>query len=202
MEKIGYDAFHCTGVTIPDIVNDHYKESVPVFYVGSYVDENGEGHGLNWAVQTNFKSNELDENHNIVIADYVNNRPVVGVVDGWGKDGREKTPDIESSFVFPSTLKYLGTPQKNSTEKKPSYYYEKLKSVTFDDLEHCQLTKIKNDIFMGCTSLEKVEIPNSVTSIGEFAFSGCTLKEIVIENCHTNVQSSNSVILVGFSLLN
>ena len=36
------------------------------------------------------------------------------------------------------------------------------------------VTSIGNSAFYGCTSLEKIELPDSVTSIGDSAFYGCT----------------------------
>ena len=36
------------------------------------------------------------------------------------------------------------------------------------------VTSIGNDAFYGCSGLTSVEIPNSVTSIGKYAFLGCT----------------------------
>lgn len=35
------------------------------------------------------------------------------------------------------------------------------------------VTSIGGFAFMGCTSLQSIDIPNGVTSIGSFAFSGC-----------------------------
>ena len=50
-------------------------------------------------------------------------------------------------------------------------------------------TSIGDYAFEGCTSLESIEIPNSVTSIGSSAFSGCTSL--------TNIEIPNSVTSIG-----
>ena len=50
------------------------------------------------------------------------------------------------------------------------------------------VTSIGNNAFSDCTGLTSVKIPNSVTSIGNYAFLGCTgLTSIVIPNSVTTI---------------
>ena len=50
------------------------------------------------------------------------------------------------------------------------------------------VTTIGNDAFLGCTSLQSIVIPNSVTSIGDWAFECCkSLQSIVIPESVTSI---------------
>ena len=64
-------------------------------------------------------------------------------------------------------------------------------SVT-DGVHNYSVTSIGDYAFEGCTSLEDITIPNSVTSIGNRAFYGCTSL--------TSVSIPNSVTSVGYDV--
>ena len=49
------------------------------------------------------------------------------------------------------------------------------------------VTNIGNYAFMFCSGLTSIEIPFSVTSIGEDAFYGCGNLDIIIDNSEKNV---------------
>ena len=68
--------------------------------------------------------------------------------------------------------------------KAHPWSYENVKQVTIDD----GVTTIGNFAFYGCTALTSINIPNSVTTIGNSAFSSCTtLTSINIPNRVTTI---------------
>ena len=77
---------------------------------------------------------------------------------------------------------------KNNTEianilfSQPTLKFDEDLSFYFDRIEKLpsSLTRIVDDLFINCYMLEKVIIPESVTTIGKRAFSGCSLSEINI----------------------
>lgn len=61
-----------------------------------------------------------------------------------------------------------------------------------------KLTSIRRDAFRGCKSLERITIPDGVTSIGVGAFEGCaTLKSVVIPDSVTEIGSNTGTIVGG-----
>ncbi len=69
-------------------------------------------------------------------------------------------------------------------EEDDSVHFPTLKHVTIPD----SVTSIGEGAFMGCTAMKTVTIGNGLTSIGELAFSGCTkLTSITIPNGVTSI---------------
>ena len=82
------------------------------------------------------------------------------------------------------------------TESNPLHYAHHLYlngEEVKDLLIPNSVTSIGNNAFDGCSGLTSVSIPNSVTSIGRFAFSGCSgLTSIVVEDGNTVYDSRNN----------
>ena len=65
------------------------------------------------------------------------------------------------------------------------------KSSILNNLIPNSVTSIENHTFSGCTGLTSVTIPNSVTSIEFYAFNGCSgLTSITIPNSVTSIGSN------------
>jgi hypothetical protein len=63
-----------------------------------------------------------------------------------------------------------------------------LQSITFNN---CTFTSIGSNCFSECSSLNNIQIPNSVTFIGNACFFGCTsLSNIQIPNSVTDIGSA------------
>jgi len=81
---------------------------------------------------------------------------------------------------------YKGLPVTR-IEEKGFYEYTTMTNISIPD----SVTSIGFSAFSGCSSLTSITIPNSVTSIGIFAFENCSSL--------TNVTIPNSVTSIGYS---
>ncbi len=82
-----------------------------------------------------------------------------------------------------------------SSSDNPLYYAHHLYSDENTEITKLVIpdgvTSIPNYVFSGCSGLTSVIIPNSVTSIGSSAFSGCSgLTSVIIPNSVTSIGSS------------
>ncbi len=78
---------------------------------------------------------------------------------------------------------YKGMPVTHIT-KKAFYKNEKITDVTIPD----SVTRIGDYVFSGCSSLTSITIPDSVTRIGDYAFYGCSsLTSITIPDSVTSI---------------
>ena len=98
-------------------------------------------------------------------------------------------------------IRYADTYLVEATDKTLSTYNikEGTKWIGYEAFASCKLTSIElpnslisigNSAFDGCSGLKSVEIPNSVTSIGSEAFSSCRgLTSVTIGNSVTSIGS-------------
>ena len=106
-------------------------------------------------------------------------------------------------YDCPLETLYLGRDLSYSTSKSCGYspLYDKytLKSVTIGN----SVTSIGDYAFYGCSGLTNIVIPNSVTNIGDYAFANCTrLKSVINFSNLTFIQKYGSVIYYANKIIN
>ena len=75
-------------------------------------------------------------------------------------------------------------------------------SITYQSLQY-SVTSIGRYAFIGCTGLTSITLPNSVTSIGDIAFRGCTgLTSITLPNSVTSIGVSAFNDCTGLTSIN
>ena len=88
------------------------------------------------------------------------------------------------AVVIPESVEYEGVAYAVTSIGRDAFYQCGLTSVTIPN----SVTSIGERAFSGCNGLKSVTIPNSVTSIGYGAFAGCTgLKSVTIPNSVTSI---------------
>ena len=95
------------------------------------------------------------------------------------------TPKYSGDLSIPSTIEYEGEVYSVTSIGSAFNGCTDLTSIEIPE----GVTSIGNYAFRGCTSLTSIEIPSSVTSIGDDAFRGCTSL--------TSIGMANSVSYIG-----
>ena len=110
-----------------------------------------------------------------------------------GKCGENVTYSLDSST---GELTISGTGNMDNynyydDDYSPFFYYHDIKTITINS----GVTSIGNYAFYGCTNLTSVTIPDSVTSIGDRAFERCTrLKSINVDTNNKNYLSIDGIL--------
>lgn len=103
---------------------------------------------------------------------------------------------IITLFVAPATvftanaadLDYLTYKIENGEATITACSTEAAGEITIpDEIDGAKVTRIGNSAFRECSLLQKVNIPETVTTIGMQAFNGCTFEEITIPDSVTKI---------------
>lgn len=115
------------------------------------------------------------------------------------KDGskpeQEKTVDItengateifpDEGYVLSKVTANVNVPTASGENKLNQLLAKTITEVTAEDM--AGVTKIGDYTFFQCYDLEKITLPNSITSIGKYAFSYSALKNITIPDGVTSI---------------
>ncbi len=233
--SIGYAAFYsCMSLSSITIVpNEALEISENVFYnTAAYNDE------TNWKDGVLYISNcvidtkkclvgdyQIKENtHTIAQMGFSGNTSLVSItmpntMKSIGSSAFVGCSNL-TSITIPNSVSYVGVNAFESTEWYKNYPEEVL--YINDILYKCNGDKftgtsisikkgtvtICSYAFEGCTSLESITIPSSITSIGGCVFSGCyNLTSIIVEsgnriydsreNCNAIIETASNTLLTG-----
>ena len=96
-------------------------------------------------------------------------------------------PSFTGTITIPETIKFYGNTYQITQIGERAFYEYKFKVVNIGN----SVTSIGTYAFYKCTGLTSVTIPNSVTSIGSGAFYSCTgLTSVTIPNSVTSIGNS------------
>ncbi len=94
----------------------------------------------------------------------------------WGGEGKYVgTPSYVGHITIPETVEYAGIVYTTVTIGDHAFYASELTEVTIPET----VTSIEEYAFEDCVNLKEIDIPNSVTIVGDWALSGCDSMERV-----------------------
>ena len=92
--------------------------------------------------------------------------------------------EYRGDFIIPRKVTYREREYRVTGIGENAFYYSAIFSIEIPET----ITNIGEDAFHGCTGLVSISIPNSIKSIGDVAFSFCSLlKTIVLPESVTDI---------------
>lgn len=134
-------------------------------------------------------ANAYDAEINGIYYNFLSRSKVAKVVnDKWtAGDSYGSTASYTGTIEIPASVEYEGATYTVTGIEDYAFYQSKVTSVTLPET----ITSIGNRAFTGCKSLNALTLPSGVTSIGDYAFNGCTsLSAMVIPEGVTTIGES------------
>lgn len=134
-------------------------------------------------------ANAYDAEINGIYYNFLNRSKVAKVVNDkweswWTESSSGQTPSYTGDIEIPATVEYEGTTYTVTAIEDYAFYWSKVTSVTLPET----ITSIGAYAFYYCTSISGLTLPASVTSIGKSAFYHCSsLTSIVIPEGVTSI---------------
>ena len=160
------------GVQLTDEPTDFYIAIAPqTFCKGFYAEAVDADNNI--IPLTTFKSITVQRNHIVSMAQ---------------SELKPQTEPLHNQIWYTTSDNSTITPQNYNGNIISNTYTNGKGVITFD----CTQTAIGEDAFKNCTVLKSITIPNSVTSIGDFAFYGCAglTRRVTIPNRVTKIGNS------------
>lgn len=192
-----YIDFQTVGEECLNIINEKYKSIINFQYLNNDIllhsifnykfENNVNKNDENQCIKSDLPQNEEENKKDAVNQEQ--NQEEIEFNDNLNKLRHNKV----RSIIVPNGITTIKTCYFKNTDIENVTLPETIDSIEDESFEYCQslieltinsqiLKSIPKYSFYSCLKLEKINLPNSLKSIGAYAFCGCSLKTIDLPN--------------------